>query len=109
MVRGDELEAGLIEADARRFRRRFDDWDRYGISAFLAIDETEILALCESRLERFPAVLVYRRDDLERLGIEVVPTFRTPHVTLAHPDLESLIRVLSICEHLEITNPHFDG
>jgi hypothetical protein len=74
----------------------------------LARDEIEIDALCETRLERLPVVVVYRRHDLEALGVEVVPTFRTPHVTLAHHDLDSLVRALLTCEHGEIRNAYFD-
>jgi hypothetical protein len=56
VVRGDELDERTLRADAVRFHRRFADWDRYGISALLARDESEIDALCETRLERFPVV-----------------------------------------------------
>ena len=108
VVRGDELDAEILRADARRFRRRFDAWDRFGVSALVATNDTEVLALCESRLERFPLVVVYRRPDLETAGLEVVPTFRTPHVTLAHQDLEALVTVLLTCEHRVLDNPHFE-
>jgi len=108
VVRGDELDAAILEADARRFRRRFDVWERFGVSALLAADDPEVFALCQSRLQRFPTVLVYRRQDLELSGIEVVPTFRTPHVTLASPDLEALVQALRTCEHREVRNPYFD-
>jgi hypothetical protein len=67
----------------------------FGVSALVATDDVEVLALCESRLERFPLVVVYRRPDLEAAGLAVVPTFRTPHMTLAHQDLEALVTVLS--------------
>jgi hypothetical protein len=108
VVRGDELDANLLEADARRFYRRFDQWDRFGVSALLATDDTEVFALCESRLQRFPVVVIFRRQDLEALGIDVVPTFRIPHVTLASPDLQALVRALTTCEHREFRNPYFD-
>ena len=109
VVRGDELDEQILRADATRFRRRFARWNRFGISALLARDQREIDALCETRLERFPVVVVFRRQDLEALGVDVVPTFRTPHVTLAHHDLESLVRALMTCEHGAIRNPHFDA
>jgi len=108
VVRGDELDAEILRADARRFHRRFNAWDRFGVSALVASDEAEVLALRESRLERFPLVVVYRRPDLELAGLEVVPTFRTPHVTLAHQDLEALVTVMLTCEHRAIENPHFE-
>jgi hypothetical protein len=108
VVRGDELDAEILRADARRFRRRFDAWNRFGVSALVATDNIEVLALCESRLERFPLVVVYRRSHLEADGLEVVPTFRTPHVTLAHENLEALVTVLVTCEHRVFENPHFE-
>jgi hypothetical protein len=108
VVRGDELDAEILRADARRFRRRFDAWDLFGVSALVATNDTEVFALCESRLERFPLVVVYRRADLEAAGLEVIPTFRTPHVTLAHQDLEALVTVLLTCEHRVLENPHFE-
>jgi hypothetical protein len=107
VVRGDGLDAEILRADASRFRRRFNAWHRFGISAFLAADDVEVTALCESRLERFSTVVVYRRLDLETAGLEVVPTFRTPHVTIAHQDLEALATVLLTCEHRVFENPHF--
>ena len=38
--------------------------------------------------------------------IEVVPTSRTPHVTLAHAELDELLRRLSGCEHEILENSH---
>ena len=91
VVRGGALEPDLSTADAARFRRRYPGWDRYGISALLAEDDDEIDVLCETRLERFGTVAVFRRTDLEEAGIELVPTFRRPHVTLAHTNLDALV------------------
>jgi hypothetical protein len=109
VIRGDELNEQILRADATRFRRRFDAWGRYGVSALLASNDAEVGTLCETRLERFETVIIYRRDDLESLGVAVVPTFRTPHVTIASEDLESLVRALLTCDHRELRNPHFDG
>ncbi|MFT3853853.1 MAG: hypothetical protein QM733_14100 [Ilumatobacteraceae bacterium] len=39
-------------------------------------------------------------------GVEVVPTFRTPHVTRCHVDLRQLIERLIACKHDERQNPH---
>jgi hypothetical protein len=108
VVRGDELDQRILRADATRFRRRFAAWSRYGVSALVARDDIEVASFCETRLDRFPTVIVYRRHDLEVLGVEVVPTFRTPHVTLAQPDLDSLVNALLTCEHRKVKNPYFD-
>lgn len=109
IVRGDELDPAILRTDATRFLRRFTDWGRYGVSAFLAIDDERVDVLCETRLARFETVIVFCLADLVRAGIEVVPTFRRPHVTLAHTDLDALANGLRSCEHRMLTNPHFDG
>lgn len=109
VVRGGEIDPGALRSDAETFRRRFDQWGRHGVSGFLAADDDEVDVLCETRLERFATVLVFRRPELLAAGIEVVPTFRRPHVTLAHPDLDALVSGLRSCEHVEIPNPHHEG
>jgi len=108
VVRGDDPEA-VVAADARRFRRRFAAWGRYGVSAFVARDAAEVDALCESRLVAWASVLVFRRSALEEAGVELVATFRTPHVTLAHVELDELVRRLSECEHEVVVNPYHEG
>jgi hypothetical protein len=89
-----------------RFHRRYTAWGKYGVSAFAAHDEAEIDAICETKLERFEEVVVIERSELERSGIEIVPTFRRPHVTLAHGDLDALVEGLQSCEHRRISNRH---
>ncbi len=109
VVRGDELLAEILERDARRFRRRFNEWGRYGVSGFLAVDDREVDALCETRLVLFATVVVFGRTDLTAKGIEVVPTFRRPHVTLAHVELDALVSGVQSCEHRQLENPYFEG
>ena len=98
----------MLTADARRFRRRFLDWNRYGVSGFVARDAGEVDALCETRLIEWTRVRTFRRSALEAAGIEVVPTFRTPHVTLAHAELDELLQRLSDCEHDILENPYHE-
>lgn len=106
VVRGDELDPTILAEDASRFLERFSNWGRYGISAFYAANDAEINALCEDRLVRFAQVLVFDRLDLERAGVEIIPTFRTPHVTLCHSMLDQLVERLTMCDHREISNPY---
>jgi hypothetical protein len=106
VVRGDELNAVLLAEDATRFHERFSEWGRFGISAFYAASDEEIDAICQTRLIRFPLVVLFRRVDLELAGIQVVPTFRTPHVTLCHERLDELVERLIRCEHSERPNPY---
>jgi hypothetical protein len=68
VVRGDELDPTLLAEDASRFRERFSDWARFGISAFYASSENEIDAICQTRLIRFAQVVVLARADLEAAG-----------------------------------------
>jgi hypothetical protein len=42
-------------------------------------------------------------------GVDIVPTFRTPHVTIAHADLGELVRRLLGCEHEVVENPYHEG
>lgn len=79
------------------------------MSGFLAADDQEVDVLCETRLERFADVVIFRRAGLIDVGIEVVPTFRRPPVTLAHTDLDVLVSGLRSCEHRDLTNPHHQG
>lgn len=83
MVRGDELDPAVRRRQAEQFRRRFPDWNRFGLSGFYARSDTEIDDLAANQLERFDTLAVFRIDDLGTTGFEVVPTFRTPHVTIA--------------------------
>lgn len=70
-------------AHAERFRRRFPDWGRWGLSALYAESDADVDELGAGPLRRFPILAVYTVADLEAAGFEVVPTFRTPHVTIA--------------------------
>lgn len=109
IVRGDRLDPTLLRRDAERFHQRFSTWGRYGVSAFYAAGRAEIDALCETRLIQFPTIIVFARSDLIHVGVEVVPTFRTPHVTLAHADLLRLIELLRCTRHVERHNPYYES
>lgn len=106
VVRGDALDANLLSRDALRFHRRYFAWGRYGISAFYATSDAEVDALCETRLVQFPTVVIFQRTELEANGIDVVATFRTPHVTLVTDDLDRLIQRLLACGSAERPNPY---
>jgi hypothetical protein len=47
-----------------------------------------------------------RRTDLEAAGVEVVPTFRAPHVALGQQRLDALVERLIRCEHRERPNAY---
>jgi hypothetical protein len=83
VVRGDDLNPDNAREQAVAFLRRYPKWGRWGLSAYYARSEAEVDDLAADQLERFPVVVVLRIADLEREGFELVPTFRTPHVTIA--------------------------
>jgi hypothetical protein len=95
VVRGDDLDPETARAQAMGFRRRFPEWRRWGLSAYYARSEAEIEDLAADQLERFPMLVVLKLAELLGAGFEVVPTFRTPHVTIAFQrDLDSALAVL---------------
>ncbi|MGH9189983.1 MAG: hypothetical protein ACRD0Q_08135 [Acidimicrobiales bacterium] len=75
----------------------------------MARDASEVDALCETRLVAWARVLVFRRHAVEAAGIELIPTFRTPHVTLAHAELAELLERLAGCEREILQNPYHEA
>lgn len=69
-----------------RRRKRFGGGIPTGtgwLSAYYAEDDDAVDDLAADLLERFPILRIYDPAALSAGGIEVVPTFRAPHVTLA--------------------------
>lgn len=62
----------------------------------------------KTKLRSWGVVVVFERSALEEAGIEVVPTFRVPHVTLAHAALEQLMQRLVACDHRIVVNPYHE-
>jgi len=76
VVRGvAAIEPAASIRQAVLFRRRFEAWGRYGLSAFYARSDDEVLDLAEDRLDMFEVVFVYRLADVVSAGFEVVPTY----------------------------------
>lgn len=101
---GDPNEARVLAED---FRRRFTAWGRWGLSAFYARGQGEIYDIALARLRGFDTLRVYRVLVLEEHGFEVVPTFRSPHVTIAWAGtLDDGLHGLDRAEHDEWTNPY---
>jgi hypothetical protein len=93
---------------AELFRRRFEDWGRYGLSAFYARSQDEVLDLGEDRLSTFATLFVYRLDDVIAAGFDVVATFRSPHVTISfYDDLEAGVARLLGLAHCTVSNPGY--
>ncbi|MFN0090781.1 MAG: hypothetical protein ACKVWR_11015 [Acidimicrobiales bacterium] len=107
VVRGDDLDLATSRRQALTFRRRYPDWGRWGLSAFYARNDAEIDDLAADQLDRFPELSLYRVIDLEAAGFSVVPTFRTPHVTVAFDgDLDSGLAALAGTVHEQRRNPY---
>src|SRR4051812_12090366 len=105
VVRGDNLDLATSRHQALAFRRRYPDWERWGLSGFYARNDAEIDDLAADQLDRFPELAIYRVGDLEAAGFEVVPTFRTPHVTVAfRGDLDVGLAALAGAVHEQRTN-----
>lgn len=109
VVRGDDLEPESSRHRAESFRRRYPDWGRFGLSAYYARGDAEVDDLAADQLERFPVLAVLRIADLVEAGFEVVPTFRTPHVTVAFTgDLSDRLDALAAVTSRFLENPYHD-
>jgi hypothetical protein len=109
VVRGvASIEPETSIRQATLFRRRFPGWGRYGLSAFYARSDDEVLDLAEDRLDSFHTLFVYALADVRLAGFEVVPTYRSPHVTIAFYDEpgNAIARLLAV-PHATVNNPSF--
>ena len=107
VVRGvASIEPETSRRQAELFRRRFAEWGRYGLSAYYARSDDEVLDLGKDRLDRFATLFVFRLADVIKAGFEVVPTFRSPHVTITfYDDLDTGVARLLAVSHRIVSNP----
>lgn len=108
VVRGDDLDEGSDRRQAEAFRQRWPAWQRFGLSAYYAEDDDAVDDLAADLLERFPILHLYTAAALVAAAIEVIPTFRTPHVTLAFADLDGGLLTLRSLAHEARANPYHD-
>lgn len=77
------------------------------MSAYCVRNEEELDDLAADQLERFPMLDIFDRAALEAARFEVVPTFRTPHVTIGFSgDVRSRLNDLSMLRVELRTNPY---
>lgn len=95
IVRGDEGNDGARRRSAERFKRRWPELGQFGLSGYYAEDEDEISDIVVSYLYSFPAVLVLKVDAVWAAGLEILPTFKAPHVTVAFEDLDEGLTALA--------------
>ena len=108
VVRGNLLDETVLRADASLVAGRYPTWELTGVSGFYARNSQEVAVLCETKLDRFAVVFVYRRADLQAAGVRVLATYRTPHVTLAADSADALIRMLRACPHERLLNAYHE-
>ena len=64
--------------------------------------------MCETKMRAWAVVVVFDRRALEASGVQIVPTFRIPHVTLAHANLDELLNGIVSCDHRVVVNPYHE-
>lgn len=106
VVRGDDATPDSDGRQATAFRRRFPDWGRYGLSAYYAEDDAAVDDLASDLLERFPFLVVYEVVALLDAGLEVVATFRSPHVTIAFVALDDGLATLRAVAYVRQQNAY---
>lgn len=111
LVRGEsDAEPDASVQQAVLFRRRFPAWARFGLSAFSARSDDEMFALGADRLATFRELIVHRTVDVVAADFGVVPTFRSPHMTITFYDepQRGVARLRSV-RHRRPPNPGFEG
>ena len=58
-------------------------------------------------LRRFETVTVMMAGTIRSAGLELVPTFRSPHYTVLLPELQADAERLARCDNELQRNPHF--
>jgi len=107
VVRGDARNRETDRLQAEAFLRRYPDWKRFGLSGYFARNDEEIDDLASDLLDRFSALSVLKASDLVAADFEVVPTFRSPHVTIAFTgDLDVRLGELAQLIDRTMSNPY---
>ena len=106
VVRGGELDADVLRADAQRYHAVYGS---YGVSVLAARDLTVDELAQEPPLVRFRVLTLVQVGVLRAAGLRLDPTGRNPHhFTLAFDDLEDGIDRLRRCEHRLWPNPYHE-
>jgi hypothetical protein len=104
VVRGGDLDAPLLAADARRSHAVYGV---YAISVFAADGVTVDELAQEPPLVRFERLTWMTVGALRRVGLTLRPTGRNPrHHSIEFNDLEEGIARLVNCEHRSMVNPY---
>lgn len=103
VVRGGELDADLLRADARRYH---DVYAEFGISVFAARGITVDVLAQQPPLVRFG---VLTSSEVRAAGFRLEPTGQNPrHFTVAFDDLDTGIARLTGSLHRRWINPYHE-
>lgn len=106
VVRGGELDAEVLRADAERYHAMYGG---YGLSVLAARDISVDELAQQAPLVRFGVLTLMRVGVLRVAGLRLDPTGRDPrHFTVAFDDLEDGIERLKRCEHRVWPNPYHE-
>lgn len=106
VVRGGELDADVLRADAHRYHAIYGT---YGISVFAARGVTVDELAQQPPLVRFAIMTLVRVGVLRAAGFTLEATGRNPqHFTAAFDDLVAGVERLHGCEHQRWVNPYHE-
>ncbi len=104
VVRGGELDAELLRADALRNHAIYGT---YGISVFALRDATLDELAQQPPLVRFASLTLMTVGALRAVGLRLEPTGRNPrHFDVTFEDLDSGVAGLAACEYRTVVNPY---
>ena len=107
LIRGGELEPGVLRADARRY---YTVYGSYGISVFAARDATVDELAQQVPLVRFATLMLITVAEVRGAGLRLEPTGRNPrHYTVGFDGLDEGIAALARCAHQVVSNSYHDA
>ena len=106
VVRGGELDAELLRADALRHHSVYAS---YGISVFAARGMTVDELAQQAPLVRFEVLTLVAVGAIREAGLRLEPTGRNPrHFTVSFDDLDDGVERLRCCQHSLWRNPYHE-
>jgi hypothetical protein len=105
VIRGGVMEEDSLRRDARIAFLRFGE---YGVSVLAAPDAVGLAEVAAGSLRRYRQLTITTAGAIRRAGLELRPTFRSPHYTVIFPRVDDGVRRLLSCENEVIENPHHD-
>ncbi|MDR2984428.1 MAG: hypothetical protein LBV34_06275 [Nocardiopsaceae bacterium] len=107
LVRGGELEVGVLRADARRYHTIYGS---HGISVFAARGATVEELAQQVPLVRIGTLTLITVAEVRIAGLRLEPTGRNPrHYTVGFDDLDEGITALAGCAHQVVPNRYHDA